>query len=84
MTVCHAWGCMVGCMERISHTNLKIRMVISRIATSKNHIQHEICMFVSTGRVGSCTRILSNDLAGVATPVVILVSLGKPAKNVFF
>ena len=25
-------------MGRISHTNLKIRMVISRIATSKNHI----------------------------------------------
>ena len=31
--------CMVGCMGRISHTNLKIRMVISRIATSKNHIE---------------------------------------------
>ena len=30
--------CMAGCMGRISHTNLKIRMVISRIATSKNHI----------------------------------------------
>ena len=27
--------CMVGCMGRISHTNLKIRMVIYRIATSK-------------------------------------------------
>jgi hypothetical protein len=31
--------CMVGCMGRISHTNLKIRMVISRIAISKNHIE---------------------------------------------
>jgi hypothetical protein len=31
--------CMVGCMGRISHTNLKIRMVISRSATSKNHIE---------------------------------------------
>ena len=31
--------CMVGCMGRISHTNLKIRMVISGIATSKNHIE---------------------------------------------
>ncbi len=31
--------CMVGCMGRISHTNLKIRMVISEIATSKNHIE---------------------------------------------
>jgi hypothetical protein len=31
--------CMAGCMGRISHTNLKIRMVISRIATSKNHIE---------------------------------------------
>jgi hypothetical protein len=31
--------CMVGCIGRISHTNLKIRMVISRIATSKNHIE---------------------------------------------
>ena len=30
---------MVGCMGRISHTNLKKRMVISRIATSKNHIE---------------------------------------------
>jgi hypothetical protein len=26
-------------MGRISHTNLKIRTVISRIATSKNHIE---------------------------------------------
>jgi hypothetical protein len=26
-------------MGRISHTNLKNRMVISRIATSKNHIE---------------------------------------------
>jgi hypothetical protein len=31
--------CMVGRMGRISHTNLKNRMVISRIATSKNHIE---------------------------------------------
>jgi hypothetical protein len=38
-TVCHAWGCMVGCMGRISHTNLKNRIVISEIATSKNHIE---------------------------------------------
>jgi hypothetical protein len=42
MTVCHARGCMVGCMGRISHTNLKNRMVISRIATSKNHIELHI------------------------------------------
>ena len=33
---------MVGCMGRISHTNLKNRMVISRIATSKNHILVEL------------------------------------------
>jgi hypothetical protein len=31
--------CMVGCMCRISHTNLKNRMVISGIATPKNHIE---------------------------------------------
>ena len=31
------YSSMVGCMGRISHTNLKIRMVVSRIATSKNH-----------------------------------------------
>ena len=31
--------CMVGYIGRISHTNLKIRMVISKIATSKNHIE---------------------------------------------
>jgi hypothetical protein len=31
--------CMVGCMDRISHTNLKNRMVVSRIATSKNHME---------------------------------------------
>ena len=30
---------IVGCTGRISHTNLKIRMVISGIATSKNHIE---------------------------------------------
>jgi hypothetical protein len=30
---------MVGCMGRISHTNLKNRMVIFRIATSKKHIE---------------------------------------------
>jgi hypothetical protein len=30
---------MVGCMGRISHTNLKNRMVIFGIATSKNHIE---------------------------------------------
>ena len=46
--------------------------------SKQNHIQHEICMFVSTGRVGSRTRILSNDLAGAATPVVIIVSLDVP------
>ena len=33
------WGCMVGCMGRIFHINLKIRMGISRIATSKNYIE---------------------------------------------
>jgi hypothetical protein len=32
-------ACMVGCMGRISDRNLKIRMVISRIATVKNHIE---------------------------------------------
>jgi hypothetical protein len=32
-------ACMVGYMDIISHTNLKDRMVISRIATSKNHIE---------------------------------------------
>ena len=35
-------------------------------------------MFVSTGRIGPCTRILSNDLAGVTSPVVIIVSLKWP------
>jgi hypothetical protein len=39
MAVCHARGCMVGCMGRISHTNLKNRMVIYGVATSKNHIE---------------------------------------------
>jgi hypothetical protein len=29
----------LSCMGRISHTNLKNRTVISRIATSKNHIE---------------------------------------------
>ena len=32
-------GCMVGRMGRISHTNLKNRMVILGVATSKNHIE---------------------------------------------
>ena len=31
--------CMVGCMGRIYHTNLKNRTAISRIATSKNHTE---------------------------------------------
>ena len=31
--------CMVGCMGRISNTNLKTRMVISKNATSKNQIE---------------------------------------------
>jgi hypothetical protein len=39
VAVCHARGCMVGCMGRISHTNLKNRIVFSGIATSKNHIE---------------------------------------------
>jgi hypothetical protein len=39
VAVCHARGCMVGCMGRISHTNLKNRMVISGVVTSKNHIE---------------------------------------------
>ena len=39
MAICHSRGCMVGCVGRISHTNLKNRMVISRIATSENHIE---------------------------------------------
>ena len=33
------WVCMVGCMGTIFNTNLKNRMVISRIATSQNHIE---------------------------------------------
>jgi hypothetical protein len=32
-------ACVVGCMGRISHTIFKNRMVISRMATSKNHIE---------------------------------------------
>jgi hypothetical protein len=39
VTVCHAGGWMVGCMGRISHTNLKIRMLIYGTTTSKNHIE---------------------------------------------
>ena len=35
MTVCDARGCMVGRIVRISHTNLKIRIVIYGIETSK-------------------------------------------------
>ena len=30
-------ACMLGCVGRISHTNLKSRMVVSRTATSKKH-----------------------------------------------
>jgi hypothetical protein len=30
--------CMVGCMGRISYTNLKNRMVIFKLATPKNRI----------------------------------------------
>jgi hypothetical protein len=37
-------SCMMGCVGRISHTNFKNRMVISRIATSKNHIELLILM----------------------------------------
>jgi hypothetical protein len=33
------YGGLYACMGRISHTNLKIRMVIYKIATSKNHIE---------------------------------------------
>ena len=39
MAMCHAWGCMAGCMGKISRTNLKIRTVILGIATSKIHIE---------------------------------------------
>jgi hypothetical protein len=49
MAVCHARGGMVGCMGRISHTNLKNRMVISRIATSKNHIELLVPVRSETG-----------------------------------
>ena len=38
-TMGHARGCMVGCIGKISHTNLKNRMAISGFATSKNHIE---------------------------------------------
>ena len=31
--------CMVGCMARIFHTNLKIRMMISGLVTSRNYIK---------------------------------------------
>jgi hypothetical protein len=54
--VCHAWGCMVGCwIGRISHTNLKNRMVIygmviSGIATSKNHI-YQIELLLVPGQI---------------------------------
>ena len=51
MTVCHARGCMVGCMGRISHKNLKIHIVISEIATSKNHIERLVPVRSETGFV---------------------------------
>ena len=35
----HARGGMAGCIGEISHTNLKNRMVISGIATSKIHTE---------------------------------------------
>jgi hypothetical protein len=38
-------------MGRISHTNLKIRMVISVIATSKNHIELLVLVRCETGFV---------------------------------
>jgi hypothetical protein len=38
-------------MGRISHTNLKNRMVISRIATSKNHIELLVPVRSETGFV---------------------------------
>ena len=45
--------------------------------SKQNHIQHEICMFVSTGRVGNITRISSNDLAGVSSPFFIIILPGS-------
>jgi hypothetical protein len=48
-TVCHARGCMVGCMGRISHTNLKIRIVISGIATSKK--SHSTRVLLVSGQI---------------------------------
>jgi hypothetical protein len=40
---------MVGRMGRISH-NLKIRMVVSKIATSKNHIELQLYCVVPAVR----------------------------------
>jgi hypothetical protein len=48
--------CMVGCMGRISHTNLKTRMVISRIATSKNHKELETVDLPPKGAGGQRCR----------------------------
>jgi hypothetical protein len=42
---------MVGCMGRISHKNLKIHIVISEIATSKNHIERLVPVRSETGFV---------------------------------
>ena len=39
VAMCHSRACVVGCMDKIFHTNLKTRIVISEIATSKNHIE---------------------------------------------
>jgi hypothetical protein len=37
--VARVWTFEIGRKSRISHTNLKNRMVISRIATLKNHME---------------------------------------------
>ena len=34
MTMCHSWGCMAGCIDRISPTNLKNRRV-TKLKTKK-------------------------------------------------
>jgi hypothetical protein len=69
-------GPVLSRSTRYSNTDWVYILVLLKMPFSKqNHIQHEICMFVSTGRVGNMTRISSNDLAGVSSPFFITPSL---------
>jgi hypothetical protein len=77
--MCHSRGCTVGCIGRISHTNLKIRVAIYRIATSKNHIEVLVPGEIWDRFCDPEQTLVKIGLSATSRPEVLLVFGWRPA-----